>query len=157
MTGGHQGDALALIGVAIPFASARCARPIFFGSESSSRCSSSRGDVASSVGFRIGFRFDGTPHPRALTVTGRGGDRRCARPDRARRVSAIASGARSAPGMVTELTLKSFGLPALAFVIASLRVRVSGIFTVFCSGVGMKLAVALTWRSVSATSPRGSV
>lgn len=145
---GLNATLVAVIGVAVPFALGTLVLgPIFFGSESTeSLLFLGAALVATSVGITASvFRSMGITRSRAAqTVLGAAVFDDVLGLIVLAVVSALASGGEVGPGMVTELVLKSFGFLAGALLIGAYAAKfLSRIFSVFSSGVGMKLAVAL--------------
>jgi Kef-type K+ transport system membrane component KefB len=145
---GLSATLVALIGVAVPFALGTLVLgPIFFGSEShESLLFLGAALVATSVGITASvFRSMGITRTRAAqTVLGAAVIDDVLGLIVLAVVSALASGGEVGPGMVAELLLKSFGFLAGALLIGAYAARwLSQLFSMFSSGVGMKLAVAL--------------
>jgi Kef-type K+ transport system membrane component KefB len=145
---GLNATLVAIIGVVVPFALGTLVLgPIFFGSESTeSLLFLGAALVATSVGITASvFRSVGITRSRAAqTVLGAAVFDDVLGLIVLAVVSAIASGGEVGPGMVTELVLKSFGFLAAALLIGTYAAKyLSRLFSLFSSGIGMKLAVAL--------------
>jgi Kef-type K+ transport system membrane component KefB len=139
---------VACIGVAVPFALGTLVLgPIFFGSESfESLLFLGAALVATSVGITASvFRSMGITRTRAAqTVLGAAVIDDVLGLIVLAVVSALASGGEVSAGMIAELMLKSFGFLAGALLIGKYAAKfLSRVFSVFSSGIGMKLAVAL--------------
>lgn len=140
---------VAAIGVVVPFVlGTYVLGPIFYGDESlNARLFLGAAMVATSVGITASvFRSLGITRTRAAqTVLGAAVIDDVLGLIVLAVVSALASGGDVGPAMIAELALKSFGFLAGAIVIGTLAAGwISSIFSYISTGVGMKLAVALS-------------